>query len=77
MLSAILYVNNTDLLHINLDGNETAGEAHSAIQNSVKSWGNLLIATGGTLKPEKYFFSIISLEWVKWGMALQGQEPVL
>jgi hypothetical protein len=50
---AILYVDDTDLLHINFDTDETVNDAHAAIQNSVNSWGNLLIATGVTLKPEK------------------------
>jgi hypothetical protein len=62
---AILYVNNTDLLHINFNKDETVNDAHIAIQNSVKSWGNLLIATGGALKPEKCFYSILSFEWVR------------
>jgi hypothetical protein len=67
-ISAILYVNDTDLLHINFDRDETVEDAHAAIQNSVNSWGNLLIATGGALKPEKCFYSILSFEWVrrKW-----------
>jgi hypothetical protein len=52
-ISAILYVDDTDLIHINLDKDETANDAHAAIQNSMNSWGNLLIAMGGTLKPEK------------------------
>jgi hypothetical protein len=65
-LSAIFYINNTDLLHINLYGNGTAGDAHLAIQHSVKSWGDLLIATGDTLKPEKCFISIILSEWVRY-----------
>ena len=64
ILSNILYEDDTDLLHINLDGNKIAGDEHAAIQHSVKSWGNLLIATGGALKPEKCFFLIISFQWV-------------
>ncbi len=52
-LSAILYVNNTNLLHIDLSKDETVKEVHIAIQDSVDSWGNLLIATGGVLQPTK------------------------
>jgi hypothetical protein len=62
-LSAILYVDNTDLLHIDLSKDETVNEVHMAIQNSVKSWGNLLIATGRVLQPSKCFYSVISFEW--------------
>jgi hypothetical protein len=56
---AIPYVEDTDLLHINLEKDETADDPHAAIQNSMNSWGNLLIATGGALKPEKCFYSIL------------------
>ncbi len=64
----MLYVDDTDLLHINFDRDKTVEDAHAAIQNSVNSWGNLLIATGGALKPEKCFYSSLSFEWVcrKW-----------
>jgi hypothetical protein len=61
---AILYADNTDLLHINFDHDESINDAHAAIQNSANSWGNLMIATGGALKPEKCFYLIISFEWV-------------
>jgi hypothetical protein len=54
-LSAILYVNDTDLLHINLTKDERVEDIHIAIQESVYSWGNLLIATGGVLQPSKCF----------------------
>jgi hypothetical protein len=60
---AIIYVDNIDLLHIDLTKDESMDEVHHAIQNSINSWGNLLIATGGVLQPSKYFYSIISFEW--------------
>jgi hypothetical protein len=62
-LSAILYVDDTDLLHIDLSKNETVDEVHNEIKANVKSWGNLLITTGGVLQPEKCFYSIISFVW--------------
>ena len=48
-LSAILYVDDTDLLHIDLSKDETVDDVHSEIQASINSWGNLLIATRGVL----------------------------
>jgi hypothetical protein len=48
-LSAILYVNNTDLFHINLTRDKHGDDVHATIQDSINSWGNLLIATGGAL----------------------------
>jgi hypothetical protein len=62
---AILYVDDTYLLNINFDHDKSIKDAHAAIQNSVNSWENLLIATGGALKLEKCFYSIISFEWVR------------
>jgi hypothetical protein len=62
-LSAILYVDNTDILHINLTEDKSVDKVHRVIQDSVNSWGNLLIATGRVLQPNKCFYFIISFEW--------------
>jgi hypothetical protein len=61
-LLAILYVDNTGLLHINQTKDKRVDKVHNAIQNSINSWGNLLIATGRVLQPSKCFYSIISFE---------------
>ena len=39
--------------------------AFNAMKDSVESWGKLLIATGGTLKPVKCFLHLISFDWDK------------
>ncbi len=62
-LSAIIYVDDTNLLHINLEEEDSMETVHQAIQASISNWGNLLIATGGALQPAKFFYSIISFEW--------------
>ncbi len=49
LLSAISYVDDTNLLHINLTKDKTADEMHAAIQDSVNSWGNHFIASGSVL----------------------------
>jgi hypothetical protein len=41
-LSAILYVDDTDILHIDLTKDERVDEVHERIQASVNSWGNIL-----------------------------------
>jgi hypothetical protein len=61
-LLAISYVNNTNILHINLTKDESINEVHTAIQGSVNSWRKLLIATGGVLQPQKCFYSVISFD---------------
>ena len=50
-LAAILFVDNNDPIHIDMDQDQTAAEAHEDLQESVNSWGKLLIASGGSLKP--------------------------
>jgi hypothetical protein len=62
-LSAILYINDTNILHINLTKDKSVDEVHTAIQGSVNSWGKLLIATGRVLQPQKCFYSVISFDW--------------
>jgi hypothetical protein len=57
-------VDDTDLLHVNLEEDELVATVHESIQASVVNWGNLLIATGGALQPAKCFYSIISFEWI-------------
>merc|ERR1711966_529032 len=62
-LSAILFVDDTDVIHFNMEKNETALEAQAKLQESVESWGNLLMASGGMLKPVKCFYYLISFVW--------------
>lgn len=62
-LSCILYVDDNDLIHLSENEEETIHEAHEALQHSVTSWGNLLIATGGALKPQKCFFYLVGYKW--------------
>ena len=56
-LAAILFVDDNDLIHIDMDQNQRAVEAHEDLQASVNSWGKLLMASGGSLKPEKFSFT--------------------
>jgi hypothetical protein len=62
-LSAILYVNDTDLLHLNMERNESVWEVRRSLQQSINNWGKLLIATGGSLKPNKCFYHLLDFAW--------------
>ena len=62
-LATILFVHDTDILHINLGSNQTVNETHEALQASIYNWGQLLIASGGAFKPAKCFFYLISFVW--------------
>ena len=62
-ISAILFVDDTDLLHINMEEREILEETHDAMQSSVSSWGTKLSASGGALKPPKCFYYLIDYDW--------------
>jgi len=66
-LAAILFVDDCDLLHLDMRTEQTVQEAHASMQASITNWGKLLMATGGALKPEKCFGYIISFEWDNQG----------
>ena len=59
-LAGGLFVDDTDLFHLDMRRIESAVESHGRLQEGVISWGNLLNATGGALKPEKCSFYSIS-----------------
>ena len=79
-LAAILFVDDTDLLHMNMERLEHLEETHEALQTSVTSWGTKLLATGGALKPPKCFYYLIDFEWLEDGSwrykELQDEELV-
>jgi hypothetical protein len=62
-LAAVLFVDDTDVIHLDMTRVEDEYEVLNGLQRSVTSWGNLLIATGGSLKPSKCFYHIISFSW--------------
>jgi hypothetical protein len=62
------FVDNTDLVHVDMRTVETILEAHSRLQESIINWGSLLIASGGALKPGKCSYYLISFKWKADGM---------
>ncbi len=72
-LSAIIYVDDTDLLHINLKDDESVEMVHQAIQASVLNWGNLLNAR--QCSPTSKMLLLNHLIQVGQGrVELQGQQ---
>jgi hypothetical protein len=59
-LAGGMFVDDTDLFHLNMRWIETILEAHAHLQESVINWGKLLIATGGALKLAKCSFYLLS-----------------
>ena len=62
-LADIFFVDDTDLIHINIKAEETVTVAHQATQDSISKWDKLLIASGGAFKPTKCFYHLISFCW--------------
>ena len=52
-LAAILFVDDTDVIHIGMNKQQSETEVHRDLQTSIASWGSLLMASGGVLKPIK------------------------
>ena len=45
------FVDDTNLIHLNMDHEESVYEAYEAIQLSITNWGDLFMTSGGSLKP--------------------------
>ena len=67
ILAAVLFVDDCDLIHMDMVHDETELVTFSNMQASVRSWGTLLIGTGGSYKPEKCFHHLISFTWDRRG----------
>ena len=58
-LSALLYVDDTDLLHRRVFPHETPQDLVDWVQQATNHWAHLLQATGGNLKPEKCYWYLL------------------
>jgi hypothetical protein len=75
-----LFVDDTDLIHLDMQTIETTMEAHENLQELVTNWGKLLIATGGALKPAKCSYYLISFNWKAdgtWMYSMNETRPDL
>ena len=59
-IAALLFLDDTDLIHINSKAEETVTVAHKYMQDRISNWGQILIASGGAFKPPKCFYHLIS-----------------
>ena len=62
-LAVLLFVDDTDLIHINIKAEETVTLAHQAMQDSISNWGQILTASEGAFKPPTCFYHLISFYW--------------
>ena len=63
-IAGVIFVDDTDLIHLNMEANESADETLVHLQDSITNWGKLLLPTGGALKPSKCFFLFSFLQMV-------------
>ena len=63
MLAAVLYIDNSDLLHM-AKGYSTDDEFLASNQSATNDWAGLVHATGGSLKPQKCFWYMLGWRWV-------------
>jgi hypothetical protein len=78
LLAAVLFADDCNLIHIDMVNDESSLETFDKMQASVKSWGMLLIASGGSYKPEKCFHHLISFTWDrkgKWSYTANHDNP--
>jgi hypothetical protein len=68
-IAALLYVDDTDLLHTCPTDIMTEYEFFSRVQTATHYWATLLQATGGSLKPKKCYWYLLSYKFVQ-GCAL-------
>lgn len=61
-VAGVLFVDNTDLMHLDMSQQVTYEEVHYEMKSSIHNWGGLLGATGGALKPEKCAYTLIGYE---------------
>jgi hypothetical protein len=68
ILAAVMYVNDTDLVHWSSLPSCTPVELIAAAQTATYAWGGLAIATGSAIKPDKCYAYFLSY-WYNRGRA--------
>lgn len=62
-IAAIIYVDDTDLLHWARSTGMTEEQFFDQVQRAILDWGHLAIASGGSLKADKCFWYLISFRF--------------
>ena len=66
-LAAILFVDNTGIVHMDMCKDQSMEEAHYSLHKSIQNWRKLLMAKGGAFKPLTCFYYMISYIWKRDG----------
>jgi hypothetical protein len=62
-IAGVIYMDNTNLIHFCMDERQVEEDTFFGIQEAIINWGQLLLASGGALKPAKCFFHLILFKW--------------
>ena len=76
LLAAIIYVDDTDLLHWAKFYGISDDEFVAQIQQATTDWGMLVQATGGAVKPSKSFWYLMSWKFDRGRAVLKSKEEV-
>jgi hypothetical protein len=71
-----LFVDDTDLIHLDMRTIKTTMEVHNNLQESVINWGKLLIAMGGALKPAKCLYYLTLFNWKTDGTWIYSMNKI-
>jgi hypothetical protein len=75
-LAAILYVDDTNMIHATPSVSATAQELISHTQDATNTWGGLAIATGAALKPENCFAYILNYKFINGRTVMGGMRSL-
>jgi hypothetical protein len=75
-LSALLYVDDTDLLHKQEQTPSTLDKLVPWVQEATNHWGHLLQATGGNLKPVKCYWYLLHYQFCNGIATLTPKEQL-
>ena len=64
ILAAVIYVNDSNLLHL-AQSTPTDAEFLASVQAATVDWTGLVHASGGSLKPAKCFWYMLGWKWVR------------
>jgi hypothetical protein len=59
-IAGVMYIDDTNLIHFRMDKQEDTLDTLYGLQEAIVSWGKLLLASSGALKPAKCFYHLIS-----------------
>ena len=63
LFAAVMYVDDTDLLHWAASPEDKDEEPIKSVQRDVKSWGEIVQSTGGILKAMKCSLFLLTYNW--------------